>query len=278
MPANDSFAPPPSAHHHYHHAFRAWSPPPPTPNDRYVINFYIGTAMLDGWLSEDNSRDVILAMRFHRMTMEDVVLVIFTIVPLCFGLVEMLRQLGKFWVNLGESAEMQRKAQKYAAGGRPTTYQAADWEENEGAETDEEAEANRRNSMTRPKRADSGSLLRGKDGSIVGANRQQSSARIDPSRLPAPSCWVSIGRCCGSWIPPQLWPSTISARLQSVYRVAMSAGLCHTVCALLSNCLCCIICSSICGRIFKRGSAKEEGRSGGKKSDGVDLGKLALTA
>ena len=234
--------------------------------------------MLDGWFSEDNSRDVILAMKFHRMTMEDVVLVIFTIVPLCFGLVEMLRQLGKAWISLGESAEMQRKAQKYAAGGRPTTYEAADWEDKEDEENNEDAEEIRRNSLTRPKRSASGSLLRGKDGSIVGANRRQSAVRIDASRLPPPSCWVSIGRCCGSWVPAQLWPSTITARLQSVYRVAMSAGLCHTLCALLSNCLCCVICSNICGRIFKR-SAKEEARGGfGNRNGTVDLGKLALTA
>ena len=228
--------------------------------------------MLDGWFSEDNSRDVILAMKFHRMTMEDIILVIFTIVPLCFGLVEMLRQLAKVWVSLGESAEMQRKAQKYAAGGRPTTYEAADWEGKEDGENSEESKEIRRNSLTRPKRP-SRSLSQEAE-----RLARQSAVRIDPARLPAPSPWLSIARCCGQWVPAQLWPSNVIARLQSVYRVAMSAGLCHTLCALLSNCLCCVICSNICGRIFKR-SAKEEARGGfGNRNGTVDLGKLALTA
>ena len=59
--------------------------------DSFFWNFGIGFLFVDDWL--DDGRDIVVRFGFHHMTVEDVVLVIVTILPACFGLAEVLRQL-----------------------------------------------------------------------------------------------------------------------------------------------------------------------------------------
>jgi hypothetical protein len=242
----------------------------------------------DLWAGDRNA-DLIIGLRLHRMTYEDVVLILITILPLLFGLAEVIKQLRTYWGSLQHEADQERLAKAMAmhsaSGGRSSTFRFSSYERAEHGDVESPASWPAQTSSTRPARPSTRVSASG-----GGRGHASSDARVSPARLPPPSWFVSCGRCLarsfGGIVPKACWPSFLLSRAETAFRIVRLNGFWSTLCAVLSNCLCCLICSSIMRRVggrphktptAARAAAGSDGNAGRQRS-GPSLEVLALRA
>ena len=223
------------------------------------------------------------------MTYEDVVLLLITLLPLLFGLAEAIKQLRAQWDSLQYEAGQERLAKAMAmhnaSGGRATTFRFSSYERAERGDVESPAPSwPAQMSSTRPVRPSRRSSA-SVGGGHASSDTPQRVNLPQAANLPPPAFYVNCGRCLarsfGAIVPKACWPSFLISRAETAFRIVRLNGFWSTLCAVLSNCLCCLICSSIMRRVAGRPHktpAAARTPAGGRQRSGPSLEALALHA
>lgn len=255
-------------------------------DDRGVVfwDFGIGTLrFLEGWA--DPTADIVIRLSFHRMTMEDVVLVIVFLWPLISGFIAACTQFPLWWARLAEKAQRRDRAVRYAETGQPTQYDHLEFREDISGFTEGELEGAPMPTVATERGVAGAGGRRMSSGTRP--TRPTADSAPDAKRLPASSCFVSLWRWLKSLLPVQLRPTMIAARTRSWYSASKVTGPWQAIGAMCSSILFCGMCDEVCKfrqrRQRGRLNVDNEGQRGEqdsmkKRRQAPDLGRLALAA